>query len=96
MWKASFTLVLSAVVLVSAGQSPELIPQGRGYPLSYRVAFGGDGRWLAQGNRGGVRLFSTTTGRLARELTLPDGAVESWGTLAFAAHPHRDLVVFAR
>src|SRR5262245_60221975 len=90
---AILVLAVASVHAQDRTAVPELAPQGKGAAFSYRVAFGGDGRWLAQSSRNGVRIFDTATGRIARELTLSGAAGQGLATIAFAAHPHQDIVV---
>lgn len=86
-------LVTASVYAQDRTAVPELTPQGRGTAISFRVAFGGDGKWLAQSDRNALRIFDTATGKIARELTMTGAAGDGLAILAFAAHPREDIVV---
>lgn len=90
-------VMFAFVVLVSRhafAQVPELVPQGstNGLPYTYHVSFGGDGKWLAEAHRGGVRIFDVASGRIARQLG-SFGPGDALGMATFAAHPHADMLV---
>jgi hypothetical protein len=79
-------LVASAVL--AAQQTPQVVRQDESRQgFSYRVAFGGNGRWLAEGAAGPVRIFNVETGQIIRTVTLPNFAFS-----AFATHPSADVI----
>lgn len=87
---ASAVLALTVTLPTSRGQLeaqqqlPELLPQRESSQnMTSRVAFGGGGKWLAEGKfQGPVRIFDLQSGRVSRTFAC--------GT--FAAHPTEDVL----